>query len=216
MSGLAKALEDYLALRRALGFKLRHTARELPRFVKFLKRERTPFVTTALALRWAQEDPDASSVTQSDRLAMVRRFAAWRSAADGRTEIPPHRLLTRRYRRPAPYIYSDAEVVSIVTVAASLPSPRGLRGLACSTVFGLLASTRMSNWRQPGSLTEAAPFSLIAARNLSNSAGTISSSMALTKVAADCADARWPDIENEIPPTTASASAADIQIDLSI
>jgi integrase len=143
MSGLAKALEDYLALRRALGFKLRHTARELPRFVKFLKRERAPFVTTALALRWAQEDPNASSVTQSDRLAMVRRFATWRSAADGRTEIPPHRLLTRRYRRPAPYIYSDAEVASIVSAAASLPSPRGLRGLACSTMFGLLAATGM-------------------------------------------------------------------------
>lgn len=143
MSDLSTALDEYLALRHALGFKLRHSVRELPRFVKFLDREGATFITTALALQWAQEDPDASSVTQSDRLAMVRRFATWRSATDGRTEIPPHRLLPRRYRRPAPYIYSSAELAEIVSIAATLPCATGLRGLTCSTLFGLLAVTGM-------------------------------------------------------------------------
>lgn len=143
MSDLAKPLEQYLALRRALGFKLCATARQLPRFVAFLDREGAAFITTTLALRWAQEDPKASSVTHSDRLAMVRRFAAWRSAEDPRTEIPPERLLPRRYQRPAPYIYSMAEVESIVLHAASLPSDNGLRGLTFSTLFGLLAVTGM-------------------------------------------------------------------------
>jgi len=143
MTDLAKALDDYLALRRALGFKLHHTARELPKFIRFCEREGATFITIALALRWAQEDPDASSVTHSDRLAMVRRFAAWRSAEDARTEVPPGRLLPRRYQRPAPYIYSDAEVESIVSTAAALPSANGLRGLSYSTVFGLLAVTGM-------------------------------------------------------------------------
>lgn len=143
MTGLANALDEYLALRRALGFKLHHTARELPRFVRFIEGEGATSITTELALRWAQEDPEASSVTHADRLAMVRRFAAWRSAEDPRTEIPPVRLLPRRYQRPTPYIYSAEEIDSIVSAAASLPSNNGLRGLTFSTVFGLLAVTGM-------------------------------------------------------------------------
>jgi len=143
MTGLTKALDEYLALRRALGFKLRVTAQQLPRFVAFIEREGATFITTGLALGWAQADPDASSVTHSDRLAMVRRFAAWRSAEDPRTEVPPARLLPRRYRRPTPYIYSMGEIRSIVSTAASLPSATGLRGLTFSTLFGLLAVTGM-------------------------------------------------------------------------
>jgi len=143
VTGLAKALDDYLALRRVLGFKLKATARQLPKFVRFIEREGATFITTGLALRWAQEDPEASAVTHSDRLGMVRRFAAWHSSEDPRTEVPPGRLLPRRYQRPAPYIYSDAEVASIVASAASLPSASGLRSLTCSTLFGLLAVTGM-------------------------------------------------------------------------
>jgi integrase len=143
MTDLGQALDEYLALRHALGFKLRQTARELPRFVQFVEREGADFITTKLALRWAQENPEAKSVTHADRLAMVRRFAAWRSAEDPRTEIPPVRLLPRRYQRPTPYIYSTQEVERIVSTAASLPSESGLRGCTFSTVFGLLAVTGM-------------------------------------------------------------------------
>lgn len=143
MNDITKALDEYLALRHALGFKLRHVTRSLPRFVRLVEREGAGFITTALAVRWAQEDPEASSVTHADRLVMVRRFAAWRSAQDPRTEIPPVGLLPRRYQRPTPYIYSQTEVESIVSSAASLPSTKGLRGLTCSTLFGLLAVAGM-------------------------------------------------------------------------
>jgi integrase len=143
MNGLTKALGEYLVLRRALGFKLRQTAQALPRFVRFIEREGATSITIDLALRWAQEDSEASSVTHADRLAMVRRFAAWRSAEDPRTEIPPVGLLPRRYQRPTPYIYSKGEVERIVSSAGSLPSERGLRGSSFSTVFGLLAVTGM-------------------------------------------------------------------------
>lgn len=143
MKSLRNALDEYLTLRRALGFKLSQTARSLPRFVDFIEREGTSFITTDLSLRWAQKDPEASSVTHADRLAMVRRFAAWRSAQDPRTEVPPVGLLPRRYQRPTPYIYSQTEIESIVLATASLPSKRGLRGLTCSTLYRLLAVTGM-------------------------------------------------------------------------
>ena len=143
MNSLAEAVDQYIQMRRSLGFRLGQTARELPRFVAFLERERADFITTHVALRWALEDPDSSPVTRSDRLCMVRRFARWRSAADPRTEAPPHGLIPRRYQRPAPYIYSDAQVESIVSYAKNLPSQRGIRGLTCSALFGLLAVTGM-------------------------------------------------------------------------
>lgn len=137
------AVVEYVTLRRKLGFKLRRTALELPRFAAFLEREGAPLITTTLALRWALEDPDSSAVTRSDRLAMVRCFAAWRRASDPGTEIPPSGLLPRRYRRPAPYIYSDEQVDHLVAGARGLPSARGVRGLTCSVLFALLAVTGM-------------------------------------------------------------------------
>lgn len=143
MSTLSEAVQAYLALRRALGWKLRHMGRELPKFAAFLDDMQAPFVTTELALRWAQEDADASAVTHADRLSMVRRFAAWRSAADPRTQVPPIGLLPRRYQRPTPYIYTQEEVERILAAAARLPSKRGLRGLTCATLFGLLAVSGM-------------------------------------------------------------------------
>jgi len=143
MNGLREALNQYLGLRRALGFKLLQTGRSLLHFVRFAEQEGATSITTDLALQWAQEDGTAGSVTHSDRLAMVRRFATWRSVEDPQTQIPSEGLLPRRYRRPAPYIYSDEEVRNVVSTAGHLPSKSGLRGLTCSTMFGLLAVTGM-------------------------------------------------------------------------
>ena len=99
--------------------------------MQFVENEGASLITIRLALRWAQQNPKASTVIHSDRLGMVRRFAAWRSAEDPRTEIPPSRLLPRRYQRPAPYIYSGEEVEKVMAAAAVLPSADGVRGLTC-------------------------------------------------------------------------------------
>jgi integrase len=40
-----------------------------------------------------------------------------------------------------PYIYSEAEIVAIIEHARTLPSVYGMRGLTCSTLFGLIAVT---------------------------------------------------------------------------
>src|SRR6202453_5228802 len=60
------------------------------------------------------------------------------------------------------------------------------------TWFGSFCDTEIFNSRQPGSLTEAAPFSLSAARKLSIWPGTTSYSTALIRNGPDCAKARWP------------------------
>jgi site-specific recombinase XerD len=141
MSPLRKALEDYLALRRGLGTELVGAGLALHRFVEFLERQRGSHITRELALRWSLEPAHAQPVTWAERLGHVRRFAAWLSTIDARTEVPPMKLLPYRFHRKPPYIYNDDEIARLVCAAARLPSSRGLRGLSCSTLFGLLAAT---------------------------------------------------------------------------
>ena len=141
MSPVREALEAYLALRRGLGSELRRPGAHLLRFVEFLDREGALVVTTELALRWATTPAAATPATWARRLGDVRRFAAWLSATDPRTEVPPQALLPDRYRRRPPYIYSDEEIERIVRAAARLPSPSGLRAPTYATLFGLLATS---------------------------------------------------------------------------
>lgn len=144
MNTLSEALKEYLTARQSLGFNIRRASWLLPKFLDFLGRYgEAPFVTVDLALEWAQENANASLHSRAERLRFVRNFAAWRSAEDPRTEIPPRGLLPHRHRRPAPYIYSQDEVDRIVSIASTLRSPKGLRGSTYHTLFGLLAVTGM-------------------------------------------------------------------------
>jgi integrase len=143
MSGLDAALTEYLAIRRALGFELREVAGCLRNFVAFLHTQGASHITTELALRWATRPAEAQPSTWAWRLSMVRRFAAWHSAVERRTEIPPAGLLPHRYQRKKPHIYSDEEIEKLLREAARLASPRGLRAHTYTTLFGLLAVSGM-------------------------------------------------------------------------
>ena len=143
MSDLREAMQQYLALRRSLGFELLKVDSTLRSFVAFAEREAVYHVTVDLALRWVKLSTAKESATLADRLNIVRRFAIWRSAVDGRTEVPPKNLLPYRYYRKPPYIYSDEEIERLVRTARKLPSPKKLRGLTYAALFGLLAATGM-------------------------------------------------------------------------
>jgi len=143
MNSLDLALNEYIAIRRALGFELREVAGCLRNFVAFLKIEGSAYITKELALRWATQPADAQPYTWAWRLGMVRRFAAWHSAREPRTEVPAPGLLPHRYQRKTPHIYSDEEIASLLHSATQLPSAKGLRAPTYTTLFGLLAVTGM-------------------------------------------------------------------------
>jgi integrase len=143
MSALHVTLEEYLAVRRALGAQLRHQGHLLQQFVEFADREGACFITTELALRWATLPTDAQPTWWAHRLGVVRRFAQYASAVDPRTEVPSPDLLPYPYRRQPPYIYSDDEIGLLIDAARQLPGITGLRPHTYATLLGLFAVTGM-------------------------------------------------------------------------
>jgi len=140
---LEQALNDYLRIRRSLGFQLQEAEGRLKNFIAFLQAERASYITRELALRWAAQPAKAQPFTWAQRLGIIRRFAIWYSAIEPRTEIPPAGLLPHRYRRKPPYIYSDEEIQKLLRRTQQLSSPKGLRAHTYTTLFGLLVATGM-------------------------------------------------------------------------
>ena len=141
MTTLSQHLDDYLAVRRSLGYDLSFSGRVLRGFTAFADRGGEDHITVDLFLRWKAAFGAANNNTWATRLSMVRVFAGWLQGHDARTEVPPPGLISGKWRRSRPYIYSDAEVAGIVTRAAKLPSRYGLRGWTYATLFGLITVT---------------------------------------------------------------------------
>jgi integrase len=142
MSPLQQTVEDYLALRRSLGYKLETDGRRLFNFAAFLDREDSPVITTRLALAWATRPAGISAQTAARRLAIVRRFAEFVCTLDPRTEVPPSDSLPYRKTRSLPYVYSRADVQALIRGIEVLRAPR-FRRSTFSTLIGLLVVTGM-------------------------------------------------------------------------
>lgn len=143
MSTIREAITAYVALRRGLGFKLRDAGHWLGQFASFLEQHGAEHITTQLALDWATQPVRVHPAYLTRRLSVVRGFAQYRSASDPRTQVPPLALLPHRFRRKAPYIYTDDEIGRLLDAAARLPSKTGLRPRTHVTLLGLLVVTGM-------------------------------------------------------------------------
>ena len=143
MTTFAEYVDDYLRLRRALGFKLTEHVRLLPKFAAHLDAIGVAYITVDLALGWAVEPTvPPGSVVPAMRLLVVRGFARYMSGIDPRTEVPPTGLIRLpRHRRP-PFIYSDEQVLALMERARSGIRQR-LVGATYETLIGLLAATGM-------------------------------------------------------------------------
>lgn len=141
MSTLRTAVNNYLEMRRKLGFKLRDSEHRLRDFISFLDREGSSWITTELALRWATQPANAQPAHWAARLRAVRLFAQHHSTSDPRTEIPPEGLLPHRTRRKQPHIYTTTEITRLMTATRDLPSTTGLRPWTYRTLLGLLVVT---------------------------------------------------------------------------
>jgi integrase len=143
MKTIAAHVEDYLTLRRGLGFKLKVSGYLLRDFAQFCRRKKASHITTKMALQWAAKPDEIRPEQRGVRLGIVRVFARHLAAIDPRTEIPARGLLPIRKHRSVTGFYRDDQVVELVKSAETLFPADAFKCLTCSTLFGLLAVTGM-------------------------------------------------------------------------
>lgn len=135
-------VEDYLAMRRNLGFDVERLRWLLRDFARFLGRiEHRGPITVDLATRWALSSRSPDPARAERRLWAVRQFARHLAAFDPATEIPPAGLFGRIARRNQPHIYSDPEITALLQECNRLQPRDGLRPRTYVALFSLLASS---------------------------------------------------------------------------
>lgn len=143
MKTLADHVEDYLRLRRQLGFKLQAAAVFLRKFARFAEGKHAAFITTRLVLEWATESPHMGRSQKANRLGAVRRFAHYLSSIEPRTEVPAQKLLPYQFRRRAPHIFSPEDVLRLINETRQIESAIPIKGASYATLIGLLAVSGM-------------------------------------------------------------------------
>lgn len=143
MSILQDHMRDYLAMRRALGFRLVEAQCHLRSFCAFMEVQGQMIVTAQLALQWATAPANIRPTSWAARLTVVRQFARYLQGFEPRTEVPSTRLLPFRPKRSKPYLYSNHEIRQLMAAAEVMPSRQALRPSTMRMLVGLLAVTGM-------------------------------------------------------------------------
>lgn len=142
MSALASAVEDYLVVRRALGYRLARSEKLLAQLVAYCEQRDLTTVTTEAAVAWASLPDGASTWWWSQRLGVVRVFASWLAVTDPATEVPPADVFGPvRSCRAVPFLYTDAEIGALMDAAEGLRYP--LERATYRSLIGLLAVSGM-------------------------------------------------------------------------
>jgi integrase len=140
--GMQKRVHDFLAERRRLGFELTSMGRGLREFARYIDARgySTP-LTVEIMAEWARRDKYHSKtpITWARRLKMLRPFARYLQQFESRTEVPDESIFGSVDQRLAPHIYSEAEIVDLLSAVRRLRPD--LRGAGYEALFGLLAAT---------------------------------------------------------------------------
>jgi integrase/recombinase XerD len=140
---LREHAEEYLAMRRALGFSLATFGIRLDSFITWLESTGATVITADAAIAWATATRRGSTdpAYLARRLDVARIFARHMRVLDPATGVPPMDVLSRRYRRITPHLYPPGEMAEILKAAGELPPP--LRAATWQTLLSLLAATGM-------------------------------------------------------------------------
>lgn len=133
---------EYLALRRAMGYRPSRHDGLIGQFLDYLEHQQQSRITVEQALAWACLPRAAAPRWRSARLAAIRGFAAYMHSHSGEAaELIPAGLLPSRIDHAVPYLYAPAQLTDLINQAQTL-SP-AVRGLTLATVIGLMTTTGM-------------------------------------------------------------------------
>lgn len=141
MNGLDAQLEDYLRMRRALGYRLEREEKWLRQLVGHLRDAGSVRLTSELTISWARRPVTAQPRHWAQRLGCARKFARYLQTIDPRTEIPPTGVFPASRHRPMPFLWSAGQITTLLEQAGQLRP--ALHGLTSQTLLGLLAVSGM-------------------------------------------------------------------------
>lgn len=164
---LQERVEDYLAERRRLGYRLRTTAGALRSFARDVDRlELTGPLTIDVMSVWARQAKTHSDdlTIWARRLRLLGPFTTWLQQFEPATEVPDSTVFGRIGWRLAPHIFTEQEIIDLLTAARRLEPD--LRGATYQALFGVLfldfASQRLGKAPTALSLTDIVPDLILA------------------------------------------------------
>jgi integrase/recombinase XerD len=143
MSDLTRHVDDYLRLRRSLGFKLEWPGHLLHQLDAHFEAAGVTTLTAALIIDWARLPQDVQPLHWAHRLGAARSFAMYLKTIEPATEVPPppRDVFGARQVRPTPYLWSQSDIRHLLAACRDL-RPR-LRAVTYEALFGLLAVSGM-------------------------------------------------------------------------
>jgi len=133
---------DYVALRCAMTFQPRYYPRLIADFLDYLESQHVATISAHHAVVWACLPQDATPRWWSQRLAVIRSFAAHVNAHDpAAADLIPAGLLRARAQRGVPYLYTPVQLRALIAHAQQLHPI--VRGQTIATIIGLMAATGM-------------------------------------------------------------------------
>jgi integrase len=143
MTELTRHVDDYLRLRRSLGFKLEWPGHLLYQLFAYLNAAGATTLTASLIIDWARLPQGVQPLHWAHRLGAARSFAMYLKTIDPATEVPPppRDVFGARQIRPAPYLWSQSDIRRLLEACRDLRPP--LRAATYEALFGLIAVTGM-------------------------------------------------------------------------
>jgi integrase/recombinase XerD len=136
--GLDGRLEEYLRIRRSLGFKLERDGKLLAQFISYLHERGADTITIEHAVAWVGL-PGGGRGWLAFRMSVLRGFAGYLHTLDPAVPVPPADLFPSGSHRAVPYLYSAEELAALVAATDTLRYP--LQRATYRTLICLLAVT---------------------------------------------------------------------------
>lgn len=138
---LREELDSYLAARRSLGYRLARSEYLLGQFCGWLAARGQPGTFTIDdAVAWAREPATAQPVWWSQRLTVLRPFAAYLNACGADVPVIPRALLPAVTTRATPFIYSQADLDALTGACPAVFTSARVAA-TMRVIIGLLAAT---------------------------------------------------------------------------
>lgn len=140
LSCFASRLNDYVALRRGLGFKFHTQAELLIQFDRFAHVQHHKGAITAQLVMEFATSGEVSDEHQARRYQVVRNFAEYVANFEPKTPVLDPDFLRPPRKRPVAHIYTDNELLRLLDHAKKLSRRHPIRGLTIHTIIGLGAA----------------------------------------------------------------------------